>query len=78
MADYRFSFMNLNKIESPNWMAPEGKILFIKVNNNLIIINFNYLFIIMVSTTCELCSINSCVFLLLSVILEFACYWKAQ
>ena len=24
MADYRFSFMNLSKIESPNWMAPEG------------------------------------------------------
>ncbi|XP_015763542.1 PREDICTED: integrin-linked protein kinase-like [Acropora digitifera] len=23
MADYRFSFMNLSKIESPNWMAPE-------------------------------------------------------
>ncbi|KXJ17437.1 Integrin-linked protein kinase [Exaiptasia diaphana] len=23
MADYRFSFMNLSKYESPNWMAPE-------------------------------------------------------
>jgi len=26
MADYRFSFMNLSKIESPNWMAPEGNV----------------------------------------------------
>ena len=28
MADYRFSFMNLSKIESPNWMAPEGETFF--------------------------------------------------
>ena len=33
MADYRFSFMNLSKIESPNWMAPEGDyFLFILIN----------------------------------------------
>jgi len=32
MADYRFSFMNLSKIESPNWMAPEGDYFFVYFN----------------------------------------------